>query len=57
MRRIKNMLKGYKTYIAAAGLALLGIVEIINGNIEGALARFAEALGFLGIGAKIERKL
>ncbi|WP_020472477.1 hypothetical protein [Zavarzinella formosa] len=44
-----NFLSGYKTYIAAGGLALMGVVDLINGDLVGAGAKFAQALGLAGI--------
>ena len=49
------MLKGYKTWIAVIGMALLGLYDLIEGNIDAAMTKFAGALGMLGIGHKIER--
>ncbi|ADW18587.1 hypothetical protein Despr_2448 [Desulfobulbus propionicus DSM 2032] len=51
-----NMMTGWKTWAAAAGLLLLGIVEIANGNLEGGLERIVLGLGLVGLGHKIEKK-
>ncbi len=44
-----NFLKGKKTYIAAMGLFLLGIVDIVNGDSPAGVQKIVEALGFAGL--------
>lgn len=44
-----DFLKGRKTYLAALGLALLGLVDFSNGDQTTAMAKWAQALGLLGI--------
>ena len=44
-----DYLTGYKTYIAALGLALLGVVDLLNGNQTDAATKFAQALGLAGL--------
>jgi hypothetical protein len=51
-----SILVGYKTYIAAVGLALLGLVDLINGDTAGAVAKLAEALGLAGLRSAIAGK-
>ena len=47
---------GYKTWIAAAGLALMGVSAIMDGNADQGIMRIVEALALIGIGHKIEKK-
>ena len=48
-------MSGYKTWLAVIGFTLLGIYEIINGNIQRAFEYFMIALSLLGIGHKLEK--
>lgn len=48
-------MKGYKTWLAVAGFTILGIYELFSGNSQQAVQYFLTALGFLGIGHKIEK--
>lgn len=43
------MLTGYKTYLAAAGLVGLGIYQLSQGDIQGAIHSFGEALAAFGL--------
>lgn len=44
-----DYLKGRKTYLAAAGMALLGLVDLMNGDSTSAMQKFLMALGFAGL--------
>jgi hypothetical protein len=44
-----NFLTGKKTYIAALGLFLLGVVDIVNGDSPSGVQKIVEALGFAGL--------
>lgn len=44
-----KLLDGYKTYIGAAGFALLGVYHLIQGEGAKATEYFAYALSILGI--------
>ncbi len=46
---------GYKTWLAVAGMVILGVVDILNGAIEIGITKIVGALGLLGLGAKIEK--
>lgn len=48
-------MKGWKTKAAAAAFALLGVVDIANGDIQGGMEKIAGALALLGIGHKVEK--
>lgn len=48
-------MKGWKTWAAAAGLVVLAIVDISNGDYEAAMTKIASAGGLVGIGHKIEK--
>ena len=48
-------LGGWKTWLAAAGLGILGAVDLIEGDLEAALTKLSTALGLIGIGHKIQK--
>lgn len=48
-------LGGWKTWLAALGLGLLGAVDLAEGDIEAALTKLSAALGLIGIGHKIQK--
>ena len=47
------MLKGSKTYLAAAGFALLGLYYLLNGQMEKAGQSFLAALTAVGLRSAI----
>ena len=49
------MMGGWKTWTAAAGLALLAVVDVANGDFAAAGTKFVAALGMIGLGDKIEK--
>lgn len=49
------MLNGWKTYLAAVGMAALGIVAIAQGDIPSGVQQLVAALALVGIGHKIEK--
>lgn len=49
------MMKGWKTWAAAVGLVIMGVVELANGDTEGGLTCLVSALGLIGIGHKVEK--
>jgi hypothetical protein len=49
------MMRGWKTWVAVAGLALLAAVDLSNGDTEAALEKAAGALALVGIGHKVEK--
>lgn len=50
-------MKGWKTWLAAACTAGLGLVSIYNGEAESGLQQIVLALGMVGLGHKIEKVL
>ena len=48
-------MKGWKTWAAAGCMAVLGIVSISEGNVEGGLQQLVGALAMVGLGHKIEK--
>ena len=44
-----NVLNGYKTYIAAAGLFGLALYQLSTGNVETAVQSFLGGLAVLGV--------
>lgn len=48
-------MKGWKTWLAVACTAGLGIVSIANGDTAYGLQQLTLALGMLGLGHKIEK--
>lgn len=49
------MMGGWKTWAAAVGLALLGGVDLVNGDLEQALTKLSAAMGLVGLGHKIDK--
>lgn len=48
-------MKGWKTWLAAACTAGLGVVSIYNGDVEAGVQQIAAALALVGLGHKIEK--
>ena len=48
-------MKGWKTWAAALGALILGIVDIVNGAVETGITKIVGALALIGIGHKIEK--
>ncbi len=48
-------MKGWKTWIAAACTAGLGVVSIASGDTEAGMQQIVLALGLIGLGHKIEK--
>jgi hypothetical protein len=48
-------MKGWKTWLAAACTAGLGVVSIINGDVASGAQQIVLALGMIGLGHKIEK--
>ncbi|MDY7034540.1 MAG: hypothetical protein SV375_00030 [Thermodesulfobacteriota bacterium] len=48
-------MRGWKTWVAVAGMVLLGIVDIANGQAEMGITKIVGGLGLLGIGHKVEK--
>jgi len=46
---------GWKTWLAAACTAGLGVVSIYSGDVEGGMQQIAAALALVGLGHKIEK--
>lgn len=44
-----NFLNGKKTYIAAVGLFILGVVDIVSGDTVAGVQKLVEALGLAGL--------
>jgi len=49
------MMKGWKTWLAVAGLSALGVYDIVNGDLDQAMIKLTNALALIGIGHKIEK--
>jgi hypothetical protein len=49
------MMGGWKTWLAAACTAGLGVVSIYSGDQEAGLQQIAAALAMVGLGHKIEK--
>lgn len=49
-------MSGYKTWVAAAGLILMGISAILDGNSDAGVMRIVEALALVGLGHKLEKR-
>lgn len=49
------MMKGWKTWLAVAGLLALAVVDFYNDDLEAALTKVTAALAAIGIGHKIEK--
>ena len=52
----RKMMAGYKTWLAVAGMVILGVVEILNGATETGITKIVAALALVGIGHKIEKQ-
>ena len=50
-------MKGWKTWLAAACTAGLGVVNIVNGDTEAGTQQLIAALAIVGLGHKIEKNL
>lgn len=50
-------MKGWKTWLAAACTAGLGIVTILDGDTMAGLQQIAGALALVGLGHKLEKVL
>ena len=48
-------MKGWKTWLAVAGLTALGLVDIFSGQTEIGITKIVGAIGMLGLGHKIEK--
>ena len=48
-------MSGWKTWLAAAGTAALGVVSIVNGDIEAGMQQIAAALALVGLGHKLDK--
>ena len=48
-------MKGWKTWLAAAGFAALGISQIVGGDMAGGIQRIVEGLAIIGLGHKLEK--
>lgn len=51
-----DVLSGYKTYIAAAGLLGLAVYQLSQGDLNGALQNLLAALAAFGLRSAIGRK-
>jgi len=49
------MMKGWKTWIAVAGMIVMGISEIVSGSAESGITKIVGALALIGLGHKIEK--
>lgn len=50
------MMGGWVTWIGVAGLCLLAVADVVNGDIDGASTKIAGAVSAVGLGRKIEKK-
>lgn len=48
-------MRGWKTWLAAALMALLGVYDVSEGNVDTGILRISEALAIVGIGHKLEK--
>ncbi len=48
-----EFLSGKRTYIAAAGLFLLGVFDVVNGDTPAGVQKIVEAMGLAGLRAGI----
>ena len=55
--KVSNLLVmgGWKTWTAAAGLVLLAVADVANGDIEAAGTKVMAALGLVGLGHKVDK--
>jgi hypothetical protein len=49
------MMGGWKTWLSVFGFAVLAVVDFINGDNGSGMVKVTTALGFLGLGHKIEK--
>jgi hypothetical protein len=47
---------GWVTWLAVLGFVALGVVDIVNGDVDAAMVKFTAALAALGLGRKVEKK-
>lgn len=57
MQKIKDILKGKKTYLAAVAMVLTAVAAWSGGDIEGQVLvqRLIEAVGLVGLRAGVEK--
>lgn len=55
MPRSEKIMKGWKTWVAAAGLAGLGVFLMLKGKDDVGMICICNGLGLVGIGSKIEK--
>ena len=48
-------MRGWKTWLAAAGMAALGAIDIKQGDYPAGMQKIVAALALVGIGHKIEK--
>jgi hypothetical protein len=48
-------MKGWKTWLACAGLVALAVVDFVNNDTQAGIEKLTGALACLGIGHKIEK--
>jgi hypothetical protein len=48
-------MKGWKTWIAALCTGALGIMSILDGNVEGGLQQIVAGLALVGLGHKLDK--
>ncbi len=48
-------MKGWKTWLAAGATAVLGALQIMDGNTDTGLQMVAGALALIGIGHKLDK--
>jgi len=49
-------MKGWKTWLSAIGLGVLGAVEMVNGQYESGAMKMLGGLGLIGVGHKVEKQ-
>lgn len=50
-------MKGWKTWVAAIAVGILGVIDIVNGDLPAGIEKIAGGLALVGIGHKIEKGL
>lgn len=50
------MISGWKTKAGAAAMLVLGLIDILNGDVLNGVTKISGALSVYGIGHKIEKK-
>jgi len=48
-------MKGWKTWVAIAGLVCMSVIDFTNGDIEAGMTKLTSALAAYGIGHKVEK--